>query len=153
MYDSLTETHIEDGDYERAINVWNVFECKTLGEYSDIYLKSDVLLLADVFENFRKVCLENYTLDPAHYYTAPGLSWDAMLKINDIEMELLTDIDMLHFFRHGIRGGVSQCVTRKAIANNKFCPNFDNTKPSSYILYLDATNLYGCAMRHYLPYN
>lgn len=151
FYDSLREEHVSDEDYERACYVWNLFKCKTLGEYSDIYLKCDVLLLADIFENFRKVCLATYKLDPAHYYTAPGLSWDAMLKYTKVELELLTDPDMLYFFKKGIRGGVSQCVARKAEANNRFCQNYNPEKPSSFIAYLDMTNLYGKCLASVLP--
>ncbi|KAJ8915327.1 hypothetical protein NQ315_008211 [Exocentrus adspersus] len=151
FFNDLTNESLSDKDYERANKVWNTFKCETLGDYAYVYLKSDVLLLADVFENFRKVCLEQYKLDPAHYLTAPSLSWDAMLLYTRIDLELLTDIDMLHFFRKGIRGGVSQCSMRKAVANNKFLANYDPSKPDSYIMYLDATNLYGAAMKDYLP--
>ncbi|XP_064215761.1 uncharacterized protein LOC135265262 [Tribolium castaneum] len=151
FYDKLRDEHISEDDYQRANTVWNTFHCQTLGEYSDLYLKSDILLLADVFENFRNMCLKHYELDPAHYVTAPSLSWNAMLKFTHVKLELLTDIDMLHFFKKGIRGGVSTCVKRAAQANNKFLPNYDPSKPTSYILYLDATNLYGWAMSEVLP--
>ena len=151
FYDNLNETHISDEDYERAKDVWKLFGCLSLGDYSDLYLKSDVLLLCDVFENFREICLDKYKLDPAQYYTAPGLSWDAMLKLTGVELELLTDIDMIHFFKRGIRGGISQCSERKHIANNKFLPNYDSNEPSSFITYVDATNLYGHSMSQFLP--
>lgn len=98
FYDIISENHVSEVDYARAKRVWDVFSCQNLGQYSDVYLTSDVLLLADVFENFRILCLENYKLDPAHYFTAPGLSWDAMLRMTGVKLELLTDIDMLHFF-------------------------------------------------------
>uniref|UniRef100_A0A6P7GNY9 Uncharacterized protein LOC114340369 n=1 Tax=Diabrotica virgifera virgifera TaxID=50390 RepID=A0A6P7GNY9_DIAVI len=123
-----------------------------MGDYGMLYLKSDVLLLADIFENFRKVCLKEYKLDPAHYVTAPSLTWDAMLKYTDIELQLLTDVDMVHFFKNGIRGGVATCTKRKSIANNRFLSNFDPKKPETYITYLDATNLYGAAMSQPLPW-
>ncbi|KAJ8976357.1 hypothetical protein NQ317_011597 [Molorchus minor] len=151
FYNDLTNESISSADYERATKVWNTFKCKTLGEYADIYLKSDIFLLADVFENFRRVCLTKYKLDPSHFLTAPSLSWDAMLRHTHIELELLTDVDAVHFFRKGIRGGVSQCSKRKAVGNNKFLPNYDSSKPTSYIMYLDATNLYGAAMKEMLP--
>lgn len=151
FYDKLSEEHISDEDYERAKFVWNYFDCKDLGEYADIYLKTDVLLLCDVFQNFRRTCLEKYKLDPAHYYTSPGLSWDAMLKYTKIELELLTDIDMIHFFKKGIRGGISQCSERKCEANNKFLPNFNPNETSTFIMYLDSTNLYGHSMSQQLP--
>ncbi|KAJ8949419.1 hypothetical protein NQ318_007519 [Aromia moschata] len=151
FYDNLSETHIKDVDYERAQKVWNLFGCHTLGEYSDIYLKSDVLLLCDVFQNFRKICFENYKLDPTQYFTAPGLAWDAMLKLTNVELELLTDIDMVHLLKRGVRGGISQCSERKHIANNIFLPNYNADEPSSFIMYLDATNLYGHSMSQALP--
>ena len=80
FYSKLDEEEISDEDYQHANNVWNSFNCQTLQDYHDLYLKSNVLLLADVFENFRKMCLKHYNLDPCHYYTAPGLAWDACLK-------------------------------------------------------------------------
>ncbi|XP_074029419.1 uncharacterized protein [Leptinotarsa decemlineata] len=151
FYDTLNCEHISETDYDRARNVWNLFECQNLGEYSDLYLKSDVLLLCDIFENFRTTSLEIYNLDPVQYYTAPGLSWDAMLKFTNVELELLTDIDMIHFFQKGIRGGISQCSERKHIANNRFLPNYNPKEPSTFITYLDATNLYGHSMSQPLP--
>ncbi|KAB0796891.1 hypothetical protein PPYR_10952 [Photinus pyralis] len=151
FFDMLHEQDITDEEYRRAQEVWNLFNCQTLGEYSDIYLKSDVLLLADIFENYRGVCLREYEIDAAQYLTGPSLSWDAMLKKTDVELELLTDIDMLHFFKRGIRGGVSTCTKRKAIANNKFLPNYDPSKPSSFIIYLDACNLYGHSQTQFIP--
>ena len=132
-------------------NVWNTFNCQTLQDYHDIYLKSDVLLLADVFESFRKMCLNHYQLDPCHYYTAPGLAWDACLKLTKQELQLLTDYDMLMMFEQGIRGGITHISKRYAEANNKYMKNFDKTKPSTFIQYLDANNLYGWAMSQKLP--
>ena len=117
-----------------------------------MYNKLDVLLLADVFENFRDICIKNYNLDPAHYYTAPGLSWDASLKITDVKLELLSDKDMLLMVEKGIRAGVSMVSNRYGKANNKYMGDrFDDTKPSKYITYLDANNLYGWAMSKPLP--
>jgi hypothetical protein len=101
FYSSLTEKNIEDSEYQFATEVWDHFGCRTLGEYSDLYLKIDVLLLADVFENFRDVCMKAYNLDPAYYFTAPAYSFDAMLKQTAIKMELLTDYDMLLMFENG----------------------------------------------------
>lgn len=151
FYSKLSESDISEEEYDFAQNVWNAFNIKTLGEYSDLYMKIDVLLLADVFENFRETCHRNYKLDPAHYFTAPGLSWDAMLKYTKVKIELLVDIDMLLFVERGIRGGISQCSLRHAQANNKYMPQYDNTKDSSYLIYLDANNLYGWSMMQFLP--
>ena len=103
FYNRLNKTHISDEDYDHALNVWKQFNLKDMGEYHDLYLKSDVLLLADVLEEFRSVCLENYQLDPAWYYTSPGLAWDAALKKTKARLELLTDPDMLLMLEEGIR--------------------------------------------------
>ena len=97
FYSILNNEHITDKQYEHAQNLWNTFTLKSMGEYHDLYLKTDVLLLVDVFENFRKTCIQYYKLDPCHYFTSPGLSWDAMLKMTDIRLELMVDIDMFQF--------------------------------------------------------
>lgn len=101
FYSILTDSHISTEEYEHAQKVWRAFGMQSLGEYSDLYLKTDILLLADVFENFRETCLEIYKLDPAHYFTAPGFSWDAMLRYTKVDIELFTDIDMLMFIERG----------------------------------------------------
>ena len=125
---------------------------KTLQDYHDLYNEADVLLLADVFENFRDICIKNYKLDPAHYYTAPGLAWDAALKVTKVELELLSDIDMLLMVEKGIRGGVSMISTRYGKANDKYMgDSFIKKDPSKYIQYFDANNLYGWAMSKSLP--
>ena len=151
FYSKLLDQEISDEDYQHAIKVWNTFNCQTLQDYHDLYLKTDVLLLADVFENFRKTCLKHYKLDPCHYYTAPGLAWDACLKETKQELQLLKDYDMLMMFEKGIRGGISHISKRYACANNKYMKDFDESEPSTFIQYLDANNLYGWAMTQKLP--
>ena len=151
FYSRLNDSGISDEDYEHAKTVWDEFGFKTFREYHDLYNLSDVLLLADVFENFRDVCSENYDLDPAWYYTSPGLAWDAALKLTGVQLELLSDYDMILMVKHGIRGGVSTISHRYGQANNKYMSSFDDSKPSSFITYLDANNLYGWAMSKPLP--
>ena len=122
------------------------FNCKTFRGYHDIYNVSDVLMLTDVFENFRDVCIEHYGLDPAWCFTSPGLAWDAALKKTKIRLELLSDYDMILMINKGIRGGISMISNRYATANNKYMDSFDPSKESTYIQYQDANALYACAM-------
>ena len=152
FYSLLTDEDISDDDYQHAVDVWNTFGIRNMGEYHDLYLKSDILLLADVFENFREACLEYYRLDPAHYITSPGLSWDAMLQMTGINLELVTDIDQQLFIEKGMRGGISYIAYRHARANNKYMEFYNPEDDTTYIIYLDANNLYGWAMIQPLPY-
>ena len=152
FYSLLTDQDISDDDYGHAEEVWNTFGIKNMGEYPDLYLKSDILLLADVFENFRDTCLLYYGLDPAHYVSAPGLTWDAMLKMTGINLELTTDIDQQLFIERGMRGGISYIAHRHARANNKYIKFCNPEDDTTYIIYLDANNLYGWAMIQPLPY-
>ena len=151
FYSKLTGEHISDKDYAHAQNVWEVFDCQSMGDYCDLYCRTDVLLLADVFETFRKTYMKHYSLDPAHYYTSPGLSWDALLKKTGVKLELLTDHDQHLFIEKGLRGGISMVSKRYARANNPKVEGYNSSKPTTYILYLDANNLYGWAMSQPLP--
>ena len=152
FYSKLSGKGITEKNYKHVWNVWNTFKMKTFKEYHELYNITDVLLLADVFENFRDICLKIYGLDPVYYFTAPGLAWDACLKITDIDLELLSDYNMLLMFEKGIRGGISIISNRYGEANNKYMGRgFNKNKPSKYLMYLDANNLYGCAMSEKLP--
>ena len=134
FYSRLNVEGISDEDYAHAQKVWKTFKMEYFKDYHELYNKVDVLLLADVFENFRNICLKNYELDPAHYYTAPGLTWDAALKITGVNLELLSDIDMLLMVEKGIRGGVSMVSNRYGKANNKYMGDkFNSDEPSKYI--------------------
>ena len=165
FYSRLNMKGISDQDYEHAQQVWNTMKKKTLGCYHDTYLKTDVLLLADVFETFRNTCLKNYKLDPAHFYTAPGLAWQALLKTaadyceheerrkecevcpDKFRLELLTDIDMLLMVEKGIRSRITQALEHYVKANNEYMKDLYNPDEESiYLQYLDANNLYGWAM-------
>ena len=151
FYSKLTGKGINNYNYRHVLNVWNTWKMKTFKEYLELYNVTDVLLLADVFENFRDVCLKNYGLDPVHYFTAPQLAWDAMLKMTGINLELLSDIDMLLMVEKGIRGGISIISNRYGKANNKYMKDFNKKELSKYLMYLDANNLYGWAMSQKLP--
>ena len=151
FHSTLYETDVTDENYERAKKVRYHFNMKTMRDYHDLYLETVVLLLADIFESFRKTCLNNYNLDPAHYLSAPGLSWDAFLKRSRAEIELISDMDMFQFFEKGMRGGVSYIAHRYARANNKYMSTYDKAKSSNYLMYHDANNLYGWAMSQLLP--
>ena len=151
FYSKLTGKGINNYNYNHVLNVWKSFNMKTLKDYLELYNESDVLLLADVFENFRDICLKNYGLDPVYYYTAPGLAWDACLKMTKINLELLSDVDKLLMIEKGIRGGISIISNRYGKANNKYMADFNKKELSKYLMYVDANNLYGCAMSEKLP--
>ena len=128
-----------------------------MGNYHDIYLQLDVLLLADLFETFRRTCLEFYKLDPLHYYTTPGLAWDAALRMSRVDFELITDENMYNFIENSIRGGISTISTRHDRANNPSFPTtYDSNLPNQNLIHLDDNNLYGWAIsrftRHTRPY-
>ena len=153
FYSNLSMENIEDIDYRHDNNIFNKFKLNNLGEYHDLYVQSDTLLLADLFENFRDMCLKEYELDPAHFLSLPGLAWQTRLKKTNIELELLTDYDMLLMVEEGIRGGICHSIHRYAKANNKYMKNYNNNEELSYTQYLDANNLYGWEMSQKLPVN
>ena len=146
FYSNLNMEDIDDIDYRHGNNVFKGCKLENLGEFHNLYVQSDTLLLADVFENFRDMCLKEYELDPAHFLSLPGLSWQVCLKKTGVEFELLTDYDMLLMVEEEIRGGICHSIQRYAKANNKYMKNYNNNEESSYIQYLDANNLYGWAM-------
>ena len=162
---SLTPLNINNNEhkeilqkkYNHALKVWQTFNIKNLGQYNDLYLTLDVLLLADVFENFRSICLKNYQLDPAHYLTAPSLSMDALLKMYGKRIELFNEnqSDMYFFCEQAIRGGNSMITHRYSKANNKYIKGFKINNEiqdvMKHIIYLDANNLYGWSMSQFLP--
>ncbi|GET60563.1 uncharacterized protein LOC110249295 [Rhizophagus irregularis DAOM 181602=DAOM 197198] len=153
FYSKLNETHISDKEYEYAQYVWEKAGCKTMQNYHDIYLKTDVLLLADIFQNFREMALKKYGLDPLWYYSTPGFAWDALFLMTGQRLDLITDQDMYMMVEQGLRGGISMVSKRYARANNPGMGEgkWTTDKPKSSILYLDANNLYGWAMLQYLP--
>ena len=153
FYINLNLEDISDEDYTHAQKAWNIFKIKNLGEYHDLYVQSDTLLLADIYENFRSMCLNKYELDLVYFVSAPGLAWEACLKKTGVKSELLTDYDLILMTEKGIRAGISQATYRYAKANNKYMKNYNKNIESSYIEYLDANNLYGWAMSQKLPVN
>ena len=153
FYSNLNMEDISDIDYRHANNVFKGFKLENLGDYHDLYVQSDTLLLADVFNNFRDMCIKEYDLDPGHFLSLPGLAWQACLKKTNIELELLTDCDMLLMVEEGIRGGICHSIQRYAKANNNYMKNYNKDEELSYIQYLDANNLYGLAMSKKLPVN
>ena len=147
----ISDGHIDVNNYLTCKKTLDKFEMKNMGDYRDHYFKKDVLLLADGFEKFIDTCLKYYGLDPCHYISCPGLSWDAMSKMANIELEKISDIDKYLFIEKGLRGGISYIAKRYAKANNKYMNDYDPKKQSTFISYLDMNNLYGWAMSEYLP--
>ena len=143
FYSSLNMEDITDVDYTHTKRVFKNLNNKNLGDYHDLYVQSNTLLLPDVFQNFRNKCIEIYELDLAHFLYAPGLAWQVCLKKTEVKLELLTNVDMLLMVEKGIRGGVCHAIHRYAEANNKYMKNYGQNKESSYIQYLEVNNLYG----------
>ena len=148
----ISDGHISIEDYLTCEKIWNKFKMKNMGDYHDHYLKKDVLLLPDVFQKFISTCIK-HELDPYHYFSYPGLSWDAMLKMTDVKLENISDIDKYLFIEKGSRGGISHIAKRYAKANNKYMSDYDLEELSTFITtYLDKNNLYDWSMSEYLPY-
>ena len=153
-YNELKKENIKDDELEYAKMIYNKYNCKTLKDYTELYLKSDVNLLCEIFENFRDLSLKTYQLDPAWYFTTPGFSWDAALKYSKIKLELLKDREIIDFFieKGTMRGGISTvCRKKYSISNNKYMDDYNENELSRYIMYFDVTNLYGYTMSDYLP--
>ena len=153
FYSHLNMEDIIDADYAHAKRVCKDFEIKNLKGYHDLYVQSNTLLLADVFDNFRNMCLELYELDPRKFLSAPVLAWQAALKKAKVKLDILTDIDMLLMAEKGIRGRKCHSIYRHAKANNKYMKDYDKNKESSYLQYWDVNNLYGWAMLQTFPVN
>ena len=149
-YGGLNDENISDSDTDHVKNVCNTFKIKNLSKYHDLYVITDTVLLADVFENFRDKCLNTYKLDLVYYLSVPGFSWQSCLKMTKVKLELLIDNNMLLLFEKVIRGGICNAIHNFAKAD-KYMKSYDSTKASIYIMYLDANNLYGWAMSKKLP--
>ena len=152
FFNKLDDKKCSDADYERAKDVWQTFNCQTLKDYHNLYLVSDVLLLADFFEKFRNMCMDFYGLEACHYFSAPGLSWDSCLKYTGVKLQLFDNPEMFNFIESNIRGGISQISLRQAKANNPAMgPRYNPEEPLSHLMYYDANNLYGHAMSEPIP--
>ena len=130
FYSHLNMEDITDANYTHAKRFRKEFEIKKLGEYHNLYVQSDTLLLADVLENFRNMCLKIYELDPVKFLSNSGLAWEAALKNTKVKLDLLTDINMLLMVEKGIRGGICHSIYRYAKANNKYIKDYDKNKES-----------------------
>ena len=151
FYNDLTKENCSKKDYERAQLVYKTFNCQSFQDYHDLYLKTDVALLADVFENFINLGINYYGLDPSHYISLPSYANDCLYKMTETKMQLLDKEDDYEFYESSIRGGISMIARRHAKANNKYMSNYDKSKDSTFLTYLDANNLYGWAMMQCLP--
>ena len=146
----MTSRKVSDKDYEHIFKVWNKFEIKTIKDYHDLYLKCDVLLLADVFEKFRDGSLKDYGLCPSQYSRAPDLSWDAKLNMVRVEIELISDAEIYLFFEKSMRRRVSYISKRYSKASIKYLKTYNLQQESKQFIYLDTNNLYGCTMSQFL---
>lgn len=152
FYDTLRECHIDQQDYQHSQRVWSHFKCKNLLDYMIIYLISDVILLADVFENYRSFFLAKFSLDCTKYLSLPGLSYDCMLKYTKIKLDFIYDLETYEFLKKGLRGGVAMIPLRYARANNPQLENYDPKEPTTHLVYLDCNALYSSIMTKKIPY-
>ena len=150
---ALYESEISDVDYARAQKIWDEMECETFLNYMELYVLTDSLLLCDVFESFRSLCMQYYGLDPCHYMSLPAIGYDAMLKMTGVEIEKITDSEMYQFLFANLRGGITTINRRQAKANNPYLLDYNENKPTTYIQYLDVCNLYGYGLQGPLPLN
>ena len=149
FYSLLAGKKISDKDYKHVLMVWDRFEMKAMKYYHNLYLKRDVLLLADVFEKFRNSSLKNCGLFPSHYFSALALSWDAMFNMKKVKLEIISDTGKYLIFEKDMRGGVSYISKRYSKANNKYLNSYDPNQKWKHIIYLDASNLYGDVMSNF----
>ena len=149
----LSDEELSDDDYNYAKYIWNHFKMNTFKDYHNLYLQTDVLLLADVFEKFRKTSLEYFKIDPTHFSSLPSFGWQCMLKQTGVKLDYVYDMNMHNLFEEGIRGGISSIMKRFAVANNSYLKNYNPDQPDSFIVYIDKNSLYPEAMKDYLPYS
>ena len=151
---TLRDEECSAEDYDYAQIVWTAFGCATLEGYLKLYLASDVCQLADMFQNFRSICHQNYQLDPAYFVSAPQLAWNSMLKMQDLKLELISDPEMYRMIQFNIRGGICHASGRYVRANNIYMgAQYRPDELESVIMYINATNLYGWAMSQELPFS
>ena len=156
FFRNLNIEDITDVNHRHAKRVFSYVTLKNLSnknldDYHDLYVQSDTLLFADVFGNFRNMCIKVYELDPAHFLSAPELAWQACLKKTEVEVELITDTDILLMVEKGIREGICHAILRYAKANNKYMKDYNKDEEESFLQYSDANNLYGFVMSESLP--
>jgi len=151
FYDTLNDEPLDDRDYQHAQRTWENFGIQNRRQYHDHYLLSDVLLLADVFESFRRSVYVQHRLECLHFITLPSLSWAIALKMTRVKLNLLTNPDAYLMVENAMREGIATISTRQALANNSYLTDYDRQQPTSFITYLDANNLYGAAMVQPLP--
>ena len=153
FYSSLYKDNVSDENYEHALLVFKTMLCVLFKDYHLLYLKTDVLLLADVFENFRSMCISDFKLDPAHYMSRPGYSWDSCMLMTKAKLDLITDPSILDMIDRSKRGGLCYVWSKRYVkANNHYLPDDDDSQEENNIIYEDANSLNAWAMTQALPY-